>query len=313
MQNGTPTRDRRSNNAQEVSHICVCICTFQRPTFLERLLLTLQKQKTTEAFTYSILVVDDDEGMSAKDLVLGLSRASRVRLDYRVAAKRNVAIARNVAVQAATGDLIAFIDDDETPVDTWLQSLFTAYKNYHVDGVLGPVRPVFDTPPPAWITKAKLFERPSHATGQLLHWNLTRTGNVLLRRSIFDDPDNLFDPRFRHGEDKDFFRRVTGKGLTFVWCEEAPVFEKQTPSRYTRTYFMKRALVRGSVSMRHYGYSKSYFMKSLLAVFLYTSSLPLLLLIGHHLFMRYVIKLCDHIGKLSAAFKVDLVDYFEGV
>jgi hypothetical protein len=41
-------------------------------------------------------------------------------------------------------------------------------------------------------------------------------------------------------------------------------------------------------------------MKSIIAFSLYTAALPFLLLIGHHLFMKYLIKDCDHIGKLIA-------------
>ena len=42
----------------------------------------------------------------------------------------------------------------------------------------------------------------------------TRTGNLLLKREIFDDPDNRFEPQFGRtgGEDVWFFVKVSAKG-----------------------------------------------------------------------------------------------------
>jgi succinoglycan biosynthesis protein ExoM len=53
---------------------------------------------------------------------------------------------RNKAIENATGDFVAFIDDDEFPTAGWLWNLFTACSAYDVAGVLGPVRPHFSHP-----------------------------------------------------------------------------------------------------------------------------------------------------------------------
>jgi hypothetical protein len=41
-------------------HVCVCICTFRRPLLLKRLLEALEKQQTENAFTFSVVVADND-------------------------------------------------------------------------------------------------------------------------------------------------------------------------------------------------------------------------------------------------------------
>jgi glycosyltransferase involved in cell wall biosynthesis len=279
---------------------------------LEGLLRTLQRQRTDGLFTYSILVVDNDNDQSALAVVESVRAEGGRPIAYCVAAEKNVAVARNAAVQNACGDFIAFIDDDETPSDRWLLNLVETQVAYGSDGVLGPVKPVFDVAPPDWIVKARLFERPSYPTGTVLPWNHTRTGNVLLRRAIFDDRANLFNPAFKHSEDRDFFRRMIAKGLVFVWCDEAPVYETETSDRFRRSYFLKRALVRGNAAMRHYRFSKTAIARSLVAVVVYLAALPVLIFGGQHLFMRYLIKLCDHIGALLAVAKVDLVNHFGG-
>ena len=165
-------------------HICVCICTFKRPQLLKRLLLELDRQETSGLFSYSIVVVDNDRVMSAQHIVQSFQQLSNIEVRYCLEPEQSIALARNRAVENAKGDFIAFIDDDEYPDRQWLLTLFLAFNTFKVDGILGPVLPYYEQEPPQWIIKGKFHERPSHATGTVLHWTKTRTGNVLLRSSL---------------------------------------------------------------------------------------------------------------------------------
>ena len=290
------------------NHICVCICTYKRPRFLERLLSELQNQTTYDLFTYSIVVVDNDHNQSAESTVAFFKEKSSVDINYYNETEQNIALARNKAVENATGNFVAFIDDDEFPEDSWLLNLYKTYKKYKADGVLGPVKPHFEIEPPQWILKGKFFERPSHKTGSVLDWSNTRTGNVLLRKTIFNKSENMFNPEFGSGgEDRDFFRRMIKKGNIFIWCNDAPVYEIVPPERCKRPFLLKRALLRGKVSLTHPFFSVFDIIKSLIAFLLYTLALPFLFLIGHHIFMKLLIKDFDHIGRLLSFCGLDVV------
>jgi len=215
----------------ESKHISVCICTFKRPVYLQRLLNELACQRTDGVFSYSVVVVDNDCNKSAQSVVESFRQASSLEILYCVEPEQSIAMARNRAVENAKGDFIAFIDDDEFPGDKWLLTLVTAFHELKADGILGPVLPYYETPPPQWIIKGKFHERPSHETGTVLPWPKTRTGNVLLKRDIFNNKDNMFKTEFGSGgEDRDFFRRMIRLGFRFVWCNEAPVYESIPPS-----------------------------------------------------------------------------------
>jgi hypothetical protein len=95
-------------------------------------------------------------------------------------------------------------------------------------------------------------------------------------------------------------------GRVFIWCNEAVVHEWVPPTRWKRSFMIRRALLRGKMSLQH-GRGFAELIKSLLAVAAYTLSLPLLLVMGHHLFMKYLIKICDHVGKLLAFVGLDLI------
>ena len=61
---------------------------------------------------------------------------------------------------------------------------------------------------------------------------------------------------------------------------------------------LSRALLRGRNSIRHRDSRHRSVLKSMVAVPIYSLILPLFFIFGHHYFMRYLIKLADHMGLL---------------
>ena len=117
-----------------------------------------------------------------------------------------------------------------------------------------------------------------------------------------------FDPAFGSGgEDRDFFKRKIAEGNVFVWCNEAPVFETVPPKRWERTILLKRALLRGKMALNTTEARSKSLIISTFAIAIYTGCLPLFLALGHHIFMKYLIKICDHLGKVLAFFGIDWV------
>lgn len=279
-------------------HISVCICTYRRPELLKRLLTELGRQETQGLFDYSVVVVDNDQRQSANNIVSEYHSTSSLEIDYCVEPQQNIALARNRAVENAKGDFIAFIDDDELPIKDWLFTLFKTCNKYGVDGVLGPVKPYFEEEPPQWVVKGKFYDRPSYHTGFVIDWRKGRTGNALLKREMFNLVSEAFNPEFLTGEDQDFYRRMIEKGCIFVWCNEAIAYEIVPPIRWKRTFILRRALLRGKVSLKHPTFGAFETVKSIAAVSVYAIALPFLILLGQHVFMSYLEKTFTHLGKL---------------
>jgi glycosyltransferase involved in cell wall biosynthesis len=289
-------------------HISVCICTYKRPHFLPRLLKELGAQETGGRFTFSIVVADNDEARSAEGMVRDLAAKTPVAVTYCVEPRQNIALARNKAVENATGDFVAFIDDDEFPAPGWLLGMFQACEQYNAAGVLGPVKRYFDVKPPAWVVKGNFYERPTHPTGFVIAWSGGRTGNLLVRKQLFTDGEPPFRPEFRAGEDQDFFRRKIAKGHVFIWCNEAVVYEVVPPSRWNRTIMLRRALLRGATTVLHPTFGVLEIVKSLVAVPLYILALPVAFVLGQHRFMNLLVRLFDHLGKLLAVVGINPVE-----
>lgn len=291
-----------------VPHITVCICTFRRPIYLKRLLEKLQQQSTGDAFTFSVVVCDNDASQSAAPIVSAAGEGAAIGVKYCSEPRKNIALARNKALEQAHGDFVAFIDDDEFPAAFWLQSLFSACNKYSADGVLGPVRPHFEVPPPTWIVKGRFCQRAEHETGRRMPWKECRTGNLLFRRGILSRTAQPFRADFgTGGEDNDFFMRLMQQGFIFIWCNEAIVHETVPPCRFTRGYMIKRALLRGRNVLKLPVSRFALLARSAVAVPIYCVALPVLLVVGQHWFMLYCVKLCDHLGRVLAVLGINPV------
>jgi succinoglycan biosynthesis protein ExoM len=270
---------------------------------LKGLLEHLAIQDTGGIYDFDIVVVDNDAERSAEQAVNEAALTMPVKVRYFLEEKQNTAMARQRAVSNAHGDFIAFIDDDEIPADTgWIRNMIETVERFGVDGALGPVRPLYKEQPPQWVLKGRFHERPEHDTGHLLKWTQTRTGNALVKRKAFETVG--FNPEYGcDGEDRDFFRRAIDSGCKFVWCGHAPVLESVSPIRWNRRFMLRRALMRG----RKPSFRRKDILISITAVIIYGISLPVLFLSGHHIFMKYLIKTFDHLGRILYAAGIDVI------
>lgn len=288
----------------KLPHITVCICTYKRIAYLAYLLAQLGAEQTGGLFSYSILVVDNDRSRSAERVVEDFSQTSLIETQYLVEPRQNIALARNMAVKNVRGDFIAFIDDDEFPTEHWLKTLFTECEKRHVDGVLGPVKPRYEVPPPKWVVVGGFYDRSSYPTGLVIDGGKGRTGNVLFRKAIVDGESKPFRPEFHTGEDQDFFQRMILKGYVFTWCHEAMVYEWVPPIRWSRIFLLRRALLQGvtlgTTSVLDSKVGAKDVLKSILAVPAYSAALPFALLVSHGKFMLYLVSLFVQLGKLLA-------------
>jgi succinoglycan biosynthesis protein ExoM len=281
--------------------ISVCICTFQRPHLLRKLLERLEQQQTNGRFTFSIVITDNDSRRSSQCVVAEFAATSGIAVNYSCESRQNIALARNEALKHARGDLIAFVDDDEFPENGWLAAMLEVCEQYQAAGVLGPVRPHFEQPPPRWIVDGRFFERPEQRTGQVMDWEECRTGNLLFRRRILDGVEEAFKPELgTGGEDKDFFFRMTRLGHVFRWCNEGVVYETVPMERWKRSYLLKRAMLRGRNILKLPIGRAGLVVRSVVAAPVYLMMLPFALMLKQHIFMLYCIKFCDHAGRILA-------------
>lgn len=123
--------------------VVVCAYTMARWELLERALDSVRRQDVPPGET--MLVVDHCAEMIARSADLGTGVTVIPN-----AGSRGLSGARNTGVQAACGEVVAFLDDDAAADPDWLDLLLRPYADPRVVGVGGHVEPVWAGGRPAW-------------------------------------------------------------------------------------------------------------------------------------------------------------------
>jgi len=129
----------------------VAICTFERPELTISLVSHLASRVHENA---EILVVDNSIGKEAYSLIVESVSDRRVTLER--SAPPGLSRARNRALDSAKYDVVAFLDDDAKPHESWFKSLLQLTKQeFCLAG--GPVFPEWPvTGRPHWLPESLL-------------------------------------------------------------------------------------------------------------------------------------------------------------
>jgi succinoglycan biosynthesis protein ExoM len=226
--------------------VAVCITTFRRTNLLQRALEGVSRLKfcNVAAPEIEVIVVDNDPSLSASGVCKSSMLSGLVR--YVAEPRRGIVHVRNRAIaEASDSELLAFIDDDEIPCETWLDELLATQARFSADVVAGPTLPVYEQGLPGWIKRGSFFERPRYDTGTPLEF--CASGNVLLRTEVFPNVGK-FDDNFQltGGEDTQFFLRVRRAGYKIVWSNEAVAWETVPRERATLNWIVRRGYQSGN-------------------------------------------------------------------
>ena len=102
--------------------IDICVCTYRRPA-LEETLHSIGMLNVPDGAAVRVIVADNDAVPSARDLVYRMASLLPFNVSYVHCPASNISLARNACLETATGDLMAFVDDDETVSPDWLIEL----------------------------------------------------------------------------------------------------------------------------------------------------------------------------------------------
>ena len=132
------------------------------------------------------------------------------------------AAARNLAISAASGNLLAFLDaDDLWPAGKLVRQLERLSGTPRVDMVSGYVR-YFEAASPSGLEPAI-----ESRTETLFHVHL---GACIYRREAFERVGGRFDETLLYGEDVDLMLRVREAGVPFTILRSVELFYRRHPA-----------------------------------------------------------------------------------
>lgn len=230
--------------------ISVIVCTYTDRRW-DLLLEAISALQTQTLRPHQIVVVVDHEPALLQRATTELDGV----LVMPSAGPRGLAGCRNTGAQAATGSVVAFVDDDAIAEPDWLERLSDPYEDERIVAVGGAVLPQWARSRPAWFPPE--FEWVVGCTYRGLPEARAPVRNLIganmsFRREVFEHLD--FFPGLGHaggrslgGEETDFCIRLaeTFPARQIMYEPAARVRHHVPPDRARFAYFLRRCYNEG--------------------------------------------------------------------
>jgi glycosyltransferase involved in cell wall biosynthesis len=241
--------------------ISVAICTWNRCDILQQMLERLCAIPVPARLRWEVLVVNNNCS-DRTDAVAGAFH-NRLPLRRLFEAQPGASHARNLALDEARGDYIAWVDDDVLVADDWLIALADAIERRPLVEVFGgPIEPWFPAPPDPVLLAAF----PALANGfcgldygdeemPLPDRRPLFTSNMAIARRAIEGL--RFNPALGGtagsgvcGEDVEFLNAIRARGGAVLWVPRMRVKHYVDPARTTLTYLSRFYYDRGRSVVR---------------------------------------------------------------
>jgi glycosyltransferase involved in cell wall biosynthesis len=226
--------------AGQVKFISVAIPTCNRPDDVERCLASLARVRY---LPWELILVDQSDG----DETCSAAAAWGARLPslvYLRLKEKNASAARNLAIERATGEILAFLDDDCTVDPDWLDRVSEAFaEEKDASLIFGSVIAAEHDPVATFVLVSDV-RHPKRLHGVLDAIKMRGIGASMYLRlgpTVPASFDLLLGPgaRFRGAQDRDYAFRLLVAGRSLV----------ETP-RIVVTHHGARSYVGGAASLK---------------------------------------------------------------
>lgn len=187
--------------------VSVVVCCHNEEKHLPKCLEALKGQTYPN---FEIIVVDD----GSTDRTAQIAEKRGVKLIS--IPHSGLPTARNVGVENAEGEVIAFTDADCVVEETWLGKLIGSIRSGNYAGVVGGIRKVLNSY--SFIARCL----GTHLENKPIKCN-TGGYNMAYRKEVIKKLGG-FDPNFIRGGDYEFNLRVLQRGYKVAWAKDAIVF-----------------------------------------------------------------------------------------
>lgn len=212
--------------------VSVVICTLNRAHSLGATLESLRHQRHADI---EVVVVNGPSTDHTMDVLAPW--ADRIKLER--CPEPNLSMSRNIGIRAASGDIVAFIDDDALPEFDWLTQALPAFDDPEVAGVGGIVFDHTGMDLQYRYSAANRFAETasqSHAPYDMqcapgtFQFPYLQGTNALFRRSALEEVGGFDEVYEYYLDETDLCVRLVDAGFLLRQLPDAPVHHKFLPS-----------------------------------------------------------------------------------
>jgi glycosyltransferase involved in cell wall biosynthesis len=234
----------------------IVVCTHNRCEVLGKALRSHTDLSVPAGVTRELIVVDNASQDRTAEVVREFAASASFPVRYLHESRLGHSFALNAGVAAASGDVIAFTDDDAFPDSHWLEELHISFAERGADWAFGPVRPRWEVKQPDYfgVETQALFAILDYGRESFVVVNhdhpfigvnhaCRRTALELIGR--YREDLGGFGQMGCAGNDEDLFRRAMKAGLRIVYTPDAWV-EHLIPEQRCRAGYHRSATWRNS-------------------------------------------------------------------
>jgi len=233
--------------AGAVSRVSIVICTYNRAAQLQDGLQAIESQDTRGIPAIEVVIVDNNSADETRAVVEAYSRRSRFAVKYVPEPRQGIGYARNAGINAASGDVILYIDDDAQADPDWARAMVRCFMETDADIVGGSIIPVWVVARPSWLSDEHLGPViASNKTGGRSHCapgTTFLTANMGVRRAsvsrfgAFNVSLGVRGSLRRGGEDVDLCRRWGSSGASLYYESAARVRHPVDAQRVSESFY----------------------------------------------------------------------------
>jgi glycosyltransferase involved in cell wall biosynthesis len=136
----------------ETMKISVILCTYNRCGSLAKALESAAALRLPESIAWEVLAVDNNSKDKTREVIEEYCRRFPQRFRYLFEPRPGKSNALNAGIEAAQGDVLAFMDDDVTVDPMWLKNLTAPLRSGDWAGSGGRILPEKKFVPPQWLS-----------------------------------------------------------------------------------------------------------------------------------------------------------------
>ena len=224
--------------------LSIIIPTKNRVQILTQLLQSIGQLQELDSIRPDVIVADNNSADNTYDAVSGMAKDFPTRVQVVQVYRPGKSSAVNDAVKSATGEILAFLDDDVVVDKTWLIAVESFFRQ--VDYQAGQGRILLQPPGNVDPEIQRLVQ--CYRTIPNLEYDLDvkkihslNGANMFVTRDAFNRVGG-FDERLGPGasgtsEDVDFARRLARAGVAIGYAPQAVVYHRVDRDRLTEEYF----------------------------------------------------------------------------
>ena len=235
--------------------ISAVICTYNRCDRLSYALQALTKQ-SLPGDRFEVIVIDNASTDQTKELC-DRYVGQFTNFVYVYEPILGLWQARNRGMQVATGEYIAYLDDDAIPCKGWLEAILDCFQTVQPQpvGIGGPIAGLWEIPRPSWLSERIAHYYTVCNYGEQSDWfapncypygaNMAYLKRVIAEVSGFREELGRKGNNLLSGEEVLLNHTLKKAGGKFYYCANAGVEHWVSEKRLNREWLLQRGYWQG--------------------------------------------------------------------